>query len=135
MTLHTLLATPDLDEISPVHARLVCAMRYVHLARSQGKYCCRALAAQIGTSDAVRPFHVFMDEAGRAWPEHIALNRPCQMALSYDEMLLVDLSTAAARNERDVFDELIEDMIGRANRNAIWTAARRLMSTLVVIVG
>ena len=56
------------------------------------------------------------------------------MALSYDEMLLVDLCTAAARNERGVFDELVEDMIGRAGRNSIWTAARRLMSTVVVIV-
>lgn len=134
MTLHTLLATPNLDDVSPIHARLVCAMRYVHLARCEGKYSCRALAAQIGTSDAVRPFHVFMDETGRAWPEPIALNRPCQMALSYDEMLLVDLCTAAARNERGVFDELVEDMIGRAGRNSIWTAARRLMSTVVVIV-
>ena len=60
MTLHTLLATPNLDDVSPIHARLVCAMRYVHLARCDGKYSCRALAAQIGTSDAVRPFHVFM---------------------------------------------------------------------------
>ena len=32
------------------------------------------------------------------------------------------------------FDELVEDMIGRAGRNSIWTAARRLMSTVVVIV-
>jgi len=134
MSLHTLLSTPDLNEISPVHARLVCAMRYVHLARCQGSYCFRALASQIGTAEGVRPFHVFMDEAGRAWPEPIALNRPCQMALSYDEMLLVDLSTAAARKERAVFDELVEDMIGQSGRNAIWSAARRLMGHMVTIV-
>ncbi len=134
MTLHTLLATPELNEISPVHARLVCAMRYVHMARAQRTYCCRALASQIGSADGVRPFHVFMDETGRAWPEQIALNRPCQMSLSYDEMLLVDLCTAAARKERKVFDELVEDMIGKGGRNAIWSAARRLMTHMVHIV-
>ena len=56
------------------------------------------------------------------------------MSLSYDEMLLVDLCTAAARKERPVFDELVEDMIGAGDRNAIWSAARRLMGHLVGIV-
>ena len=134
MTLHALLATPDLNEISPVHARLVCAMRYVHLSRCRRTYCRRALAAQLGSADAVRPFHVLMDEVGRAWPEPIALNPPCQMRLSYDEMLLLDLCTAAARNQRAVFDDLIVDMIGRAGHNAIWAVARRLMGRLVGIV-
>ncbi len=134
MTLQNLLATPDLNEIAPVHARLVCAMRYIHMARAQRSYCCRVLSTQLGTPDAVRPFHVFMDETGRAWPDPIALHRTCQMSLSYDEMLLVDLATAAARNERGVFDELVEDMIGVAGRNAIWSAARRLMSHMVHIV-
>ena len=134
MTLQNLLVTPDLNEIAPVHARLVCAMRYVHMARAQRSHCCRALATQLGSPNAVRPFHVFMDEAGRAWPDPIALNRPCQMSLSYDEMLLIDLCTAAARKERGVFDELVEDMIGVGGRNAIWGAGRRLMAHIVGIV-
>lgn len=134
MTLHTLLATPDLNELAPVHARLVCAMRYVHMARHRQNYRCRTLAAQIGSGDAVLPFHVFMDEAGRAWPEPIYLNRPCHMRLSYDEMLLVDLCTAAARDERAMFDDLVRDMLGAGARNAIWAAARRLMARLVRIV-
>ena len=129
-----LLSTPDMREVSPVHARLVCAMRYVHMSRCKKVYCVRALAAQIGTPAGVRPFHVFMDEAGRAWPEPIALNPPCQMRLSYDEMLLIDLCTAAARNERGMFDDLVSDMIGPGPRNSIWLSARRLMDHMVRVV-
>ena len=133
MTLQNLLVTPDLNEIAPVHARLVCAMRYVHMARAQRSYCCRAVATQLGSADAVRPFHVFMDEAGHAWPDPIALNRPCQMSLSYDEMLLVDCATAAAKNEREAFDDFLRDMLDASARRGLWNAARRLMMRMVVV--
>ncbi len=73
-----------------------------------------------------------MYEAGCAWPDAIVLNPPCQPAFSYDKMLLIDLATAAARNERARFDAFIADMIGNAGRNAIWCAARRLMRHLVI---
>ena len=49
-------------------------------------------------------------------------------------MLLVDLATAAARNDRATFDALVRDMIGTGGRNAIWASARRLMRYLVTIV-
>lgn len=132
--LKALLSTPELSAMSPVHARLVRAMRYFHIARRQRDYCCHTLAAQIGSPLAVRPFHVFMDEAGRAWPEPIVLNPPCQTRLSYDEMLLVDLCTAAARNDREAFDDLVGDMIGQGQRRAVWFAGRRLMAPLVRLV-
>ena len=132
--LQALVSTPEIPALSPVHARLVCAMRYVHVSRRQRRYCETTLAGQIGSTQAIRPFHVFMDEAGRSWPDPIVLNPPCQMHLSYDEMLLVDLCTAAARSERDAFDDLVGDMIGYGGRNAIWVSARRLMRHLVRIV-
>lgn len=132
--LEALLSTPELTEMSPVHVRLVCAMRYFHVSRRQRTYCCRMLATQIGNPLAVRPFHVFMDEAGRAWPDPIVLGPPCRMRLSYDEMLLVDLCTASARNDRAAFDDLVGDMIGVAQRRAIWSAARRLMGKLVRLI-
>lgn len=126
--------TPDLRTVQPVHARLVCGMRYTHVSRRVQDYSHAGLARHLGTVCAIRSFHVFMDEAGRSWPEPIVLNPPCQPAFSYDEMLLVDLCTAAARNDRDGFDDLVRDMIGKGQRGAIWSAARRLMRHLVTVL-
>lgn len=132
--LSLLTYTPDLRSVPPVHARLVCAMRYAHVARKADNYSNEALAQYLGSTSAVRSFHVFMDESGRAWPDPIGLNPPCQPAFSYDEMLLIDLATAAARNERARFDEFVDDMVGQSGRHAIWHSARRLMRHLVTVV-
>lgn len=90
--------TPDLRCVPAPHARLVCAMREAHMARAKRICCGPAMARYFGNFDAVRAFHVFMDEAGCAWPDPIVLNPPCQPAFSYDEMLLIDLVTAAAKS-------------------------------------
>ncbi|MHB9878086.1 hypothetical protein ACSMXM_00270 [Pacificimonas sp. ICDLI1SI03] len=130
LDLDTLKSTPDIREVAPVHAGLVCALRYNHMARRMGRYSHDVLAQHLGSECAVRSFHVFLDEAGRAWPEPIALNPPCQPLFSYDEMLLVDIATAAGRDDRDSFDNFVCDMIGEAGRTFLWTAARRLMKSL-----
>lgn len=132
--LASLTYTPDLRIVPPVQARLVCAMRYTHCARRVRDYSSASLARHLGTERAVHSFHVFMDEVGRSWPEPIELNPPCQPAFSYDEMLLVDLTTAAARNDRQKFDGLVSDMVGESGRNAIWSSARRLMRILIRVV-
>lgn len=129
-----LTQTPDLRCVQPVHRRLVCAMRYVHISRRTKQYSHAGLIRYLGNRDAIQSFHVFMDEAGHAWPEAIVLNPPCQPLFSYDEMLMVDLCTAGARNDRDRIDELIRDMIGERQREAIWAASRRLMGYLVKLV-
>lgn len=126
--------TPDLRTVQPVHARLVCGMRYMHVARRVRDYSHDGLARHLGSRCAVQAFHVFMDETGRAWPEPVVLNPPCQPAFSYDEMLLTDLCTAAARNDRECFDDLVRDMIAERQRDAIWSSARRMMRYLVAIV-
>lgn len=127
-----LTSTPDIRSVAPVHARIVCALRYTHMARARRCYCARELAVHLGTCDAVYSFHVFLDEAGRAWPEPIALNPACQPRMSYDEMLLVDCATAAAQNDTTAFDDFLRDMVGSAARRSLWMAARRLMHALGV---
>lgn len=132
--LSLLTMTPDLRGVPRAHARLVCALRYSHVARCHEDHAHEGLARHLGCRSAIHSFHVFLDECGRAWPEPIALNPPCQPLFSYDEMLLADLATAAARNDRDAFDQFISDMIGESGRNAIWNASRRLMKHLVTVV-
>jgi hypothetical protein len=133
LDLAALTSTPDLRQVSPVHARLVAALRYTHIARRAQSYRHADLAQRLGSHCGVHSFHVFLDEAGRAWPDPITLNPPCQPLFSYDEMLLVDLATAAARGDRGTFDDLVRDMIGIGGRNALWSAGRRLMRCLVTV--
>lgn len=130
--LDLLTSTPDIRMVAPVQARIVFGLRYTHLARQRRCYCANELAEHLGSSGAVSRFHVFLDEAGRAWPEPIALNPPCQPRLSYDEMLLIDCAAAAARDERRVFDHFLHDMIGEGARHGLWFAARRLMAAMGV---
>ena len=125
--------TPDLRYIDHSRARIVCAMRYSHIAKAKKCYSAGTLANRLGSMDAVKSFHVFMDEAGRAWPEPISLNPPCQPAFSYDEMLLADLCIAAARNDRTPFEQMIEDMLAPSARNALWAASTRLMRNIAAV--
>ena len=128
--LELLTSTPDIRTVAPVHARLVCALRYTHITRQRRRFCCRELGDQLGSHGAVHPFMIYLDEVGRAWPDPISLNPPCQPRMSYDEMLLVDCATAAAKNDRASFDDFLRDMLPEATRRPIWNAARRLMAAL-----
>ena len=123
--------TPDMRHVDPARGRIVCALRYCHVARSDGRYCARTLACHLGSRTAVASFHVLLDEAGHTWPERIAVNPPCAPEFSYDEMILADLCMAAAYDDRLDFDEMVEDMLGPSARHALWCAARRLMRILV----
>ena len=127
-----LTSTPDIRSVPPIHARIVCALRYTYMARARRSYCARELAGHLGSPNAVHDFHVFLDEAGSAWPEPISLNPACQPRMSYDEMLLADCATAAARNEAKVFEHFLNEMLGDAARRSLWTAARRLMKSMGV---
>ena len=99
-----LLRSPDIRDIDPARARLVGALRYCHVARCAETYCPNRLGQHLGCRAAVASFHVLLDEMGRAWPEPIALNRPCNPRLSYDETLITDLCMAAMRGDRGGFD-------------------------------
>lgn len=123
--LRCITSTPDIRCIPQQQVKLVCALRYVHKSRHDRSYRPEKLAVFVGSMKGVQHFHVLLDEIGRAWPETIYLNCPCQPQLSYDEMLIVDLMTAAGGNDRRSFDRLIEDMVAASMRNAIWCAARK----------
>ena len=125
--LNQLTQTPDIRCIDPVRARIVGALRYCHVAKAAKAYCPNRLAQQLGCRTAISSFHVFVDEAGRSWPEPISLHLPCNPRLSYDEMLLADLCVAATRSDRGAFDAMIQDMLGVSARNSLWSACQRLV--------
>lgn len=127
LDLAALTSTPDLRCLPEVQVRFVGAWRYMHLARRNSNYHHHHLLRYLGNLEAIRPFHVLSDEVGRAWPEPFVLNMPCQPRCSYDEMLLLDLTAAAADDDRCAFEQFLSDMVPLSGREAIWNASRRLM--------
>ncbi|MEM1196854.1 MAG: hypothetical protein AAGH57_12175 [Pseudomonadota bacterium] len=131
--LDALTRTLDMRQVDPTRARVVNALRYCHVAKTADNFCPNTLGYYLGSRLAVSSFHVFLDEAGRAWPEPISLNQPCNPHFSYDEMLLADLCSVAADNDRRAFDDMTRDMLGQGARNAIWSSARRLMQSMASV--
>lgn len=130
LDLDRLTRTTDIRVISTAHAQIVRAIRYAHVARRRGCYDEAALAGHLGGVLALRPFQVFLEELGHAWPEPIRLNPHCLPTPSYDEMLITDLAGAAALADRPLFGHLLEDMLSPRQRALLWSAARRLMRAL-----
>lgn len=132
LNLAALTSTPDLRCLPEIQVRFVGAWRYMHIARRSSGYQHHHLLRYLGNLEAIRPFHVLSDEIGRAWPEPFVLNPPCQPLCSYDEMLMLDLTTAAAKDNRKAFDHFLCDMVSASGREAIWNAARRLMRHFII---
>lgn len=63
-----LTSTPDIRTVAPVHARLVRALRYTHIARRGRSFCCDDLAEQLGAPLAVHAFLVFWTRPGGPGP-------------------------------------------------------------------
>lgn len=127
LDLASLVATPDILDLPEADARLLAAMRYVHVARARDSFNLADLIVRLGRVRAVGPFHVFCDELGRAWPDPVALNCACQPALSHDEALIARLAGHARAGEFEPFDRLLCEMIGPAVRRSLWLATRRLV--------
>ncbi|WP_299309766.1 hypothetical protein [uncultured Croceicoccus sp.] len=128
--LATLTPQYDLRAIPPLRAVIVCAVRYLHVARVGRCYCHKGWQRFLGTEAAIRPFHGFLSEVDQYWPEPVALNRPCDPMLSFDEALLADMLAAAAGGDRDGFDRMIRDMIPAAGRHAMWFTGSRLVRAM-----
>jgi len=122
--------TPNLRCLPEGQARIVGALRYMHVARRIGRYSECGLGIRLGSWRAVLPFHVLAEALGSVWPEPICLHPICLKRLSHDEMMIVDIAGAAAEGDRGAVDRLLEDMVSARGRDGVWLAARRLMRVL-----
>ncbi len=109
-------------------ACIVDAWRYVHVAQRTRRYSRSELGHLLNNPKAIPPFHRFCSETVRTWPDPICLNPPGQRLLSHDEMLIVDMTDAAARNDRAAFNGLLEDMLSEQARYGMWRTTRKLMT-------
>src|SRR3546814_1015298 len=64
---------------------------------------------------------------GSVWPEPVYVNPPCCPKLSYDEMMVLDLLTAAVRSDRQAFDDFLRDMLPPARSEEHTSELQSLM--------
>jgi hypothetical protein len=115
----SLVATPKLSAIPAAHMRIVVAMRIAVLARSKRQDPKPYLVRQLGDEIAARHFAHIVELMSDCWPEPLAVHRPCCSGVSYDEMLMLDLTTAVVQREPQHFHGLLGEMIGRSDREKL----------------
>ncbi|AMO72873.1 hypothetical protein [Sphingorhabdus sp. M41] len=115
----SLAATPKISALPPAQMRIVVAMRIAVLAWRKRQDPKPYLVRQLGDEIAARHFVHIIELMSDCWPEAMAVHRPCCQQTSYDEMLMLDLTTAAIQREPDHFHGLLGEMIGRSDRQKL----------------
>lgn len=116
---------PDLRTLPAAHARISMATRVAVVFSKMSRDPRPELEQRLGSNEAAVRFLDLVEEIGSAWPEPVYVNAPCCPRLSYDEMMILDLLTAVGRGQRDIFDQLLSDMIPAQARNRIYAASKR----------
>ncbi|WP_417621062.1 hypothetical protein [Parasphingorhabdus sp.] len=115
----SLAVTPNLSAMPAAQMRIIVAMRIAVLARRKRLDPKPYLAKQLGDEKAARHFAHIIEMMSDCWPEPLMVHRPCCASVSYDEMLVLDLTTATVQNEPEHFHGLMGEMIGRSDRQKL----------------
>ncbi|ATW03504.1 hypothetical protein [Sphingorhabdus sp. YGSMI21] len=115
----SLAATPKIAALPAAQMRIVVAMRIAVLAWKKRQDPKPYLVKQLGDEIVARHFAHIIELMSDCWPEPMAVHRPCCQQTSYDEMLMLDLTTAAVQREPDHFHGLLGEMIGRSDRQKL----------------
>lgn len=129
--LDRIASTPDLRTLPGAQARITIATRIAVVFVKLGRDPRRELANRLGSEDAAGRFLDMVAQMGEAWPEPVYVNPPCCPRLSYDEMAVLDLLTAAGRHDRAAFDDFLRDMLPSAARDRLYAAAGRFIASYV----
>lgn len=115
----SLAATPKLSAMPAAQMRIVVAMRLAVLAWTKKQNPKPYLTRQLGDEIAAGHFAHIIELMSDCWPEPMAVHRPCCSHISYDEMLVLDLTTAVVQDEPEHFHGLLGEMIGRSDRRKL----------------
>ncbi|WP_321326963.1 hypothetical protein [uncultured Parasphingorhabdus sp.] len=118
----SLAATPKIAALPAAQMRIIVSMRIALLAWRKHQDPKPYLVKQLGDEIAARHFAHIIELMSDCWPEPVAVHRPCCQQTSYDEMLMLDLTTAAVQREPEHFHGLLGEMIGRSDRQKLHLA-------------
>lgn len=115
--------TPDLRTLPGAQARIALSTRIVVVLTKLDRDPRPELANRLGSEEAAERFLDLIGGMGTVWPEPVYVNPPCCPKLSYDEMMVLDLLTAAVRSDRQAFDDFLRDMLPPPARDTLYAAA------------
>jgi hypothetical protein len=118
---------PDLRALPAAQARITIATRVAVVFSKLERDPRPELEQRLGSNEAAVRFLDLVEEIGSAWPEPVYVNAPCCPRLSYDEMMVLDLVTAAVQCRREAFDAFLRDMIPAPARDRLYAASQRFV--------
>ncbi|MEL1251573.1 hypothetical protein [Aurantiacibacter gilvus] len=66
----------------------------------------------------------------QAWPENVAVNRPCCHALSPDEAVFADMASASLAADRDAFSAVLDGLVRRERHDGLYAAMTRAVASV-----
>ena len=119
---------PPVSQLHPAQHRLLHAMRAAVVIGRAGEDPVARLGQLLGRVSAARALLVLMQAIGAAWPDPVAVRRPCCTVLTPDETLFIAMVEQAAMGRRPAFDALLSDMIDADGRDCLFAATSRFVS-------
>lgn len=130
LKIDALTSTPDVRMMPMCQQRIVSALRLAVIGRRTQHDVADRLEQRLGCAEAVEALGTLIEEVGDVWPEQFAIFPPCQTRLSYDEMLFVDITTAAAKRDWEGLNAMVGDMLSKSEQANLMNTAYDFMRAL-----
>ena len=126
--LEKLQRSPRVDEMHPLGARLVFALRLIALHRKARRDPVPELAARLGNLGVAIHALELVETLGMVWPDPIQVSRICCQCLTPDEATLGHAMKAASVRDRDAFVAQFEGLLRPHRIDALWEQAVSLVA-------
>lgn len=122
------LATPALiQDLGPLAARFVLALRLIALHERVGRDPVPELAVRLGSLDIAAKALSLSQVISSTWPDNIHISRFCCHMLTHDEQTIGALIASVAERDRDAFNANLEGLIRPSRVELLWEAVLSLI--------
>ncbi len=125
--LRRLQTPPRIDNLDPVAARFIYALRLMAVYQNADRDPAAELAVRLESVTAAVRAMELSQAILRAWPECVSVNRFCCKMLSHDEMTIGAMMTASAARDRQGFDRALCDLVRPERIARLWEQCVQLV--------
>lgn len=123
-----LAAPPRVETLGPIGARFVHALRLIALHERLGRDPVPELALRLGSVEIAAKSLILAQTISACWPENIHVSRFCCRLLSHDEVTIGGLVDAAARCDREGFEQALAGLVRPDRWHRLWDGALALVA-------